>query len=199
MNLKSIFVPVLFVFSACSSTSIVSSWKDPNASVNPEQLNKVMVVALIKSEGMRRVAEDKMATFNKAFQVSYNEFSSKEIMDNEERCRAILKDQGFDGIITLRVTGAQKERTYVPSPAATGGGYWAYHGQYYPGFYQAGYYQEDMKYVIETHVFSLKQNKLLWAGITSTVSEGAIDEQTVADVMHEVRKQMVKDKFIPAM
>jgi hypothetical protein len=137
-----------------------------------------------------------MATFNKAFQVSYNEFSSKEIMDNEEKCRAILKDQGFDGIITLRVTDKKQERTYVPAAASSG--YWGYHAQYYTGFYEKGYYQEDTKYLIETHVFSLKQDKLLWAGITESFTTSVIDEGTVGDVMHEVRKQMIKDKFIPA-
>jgi hypothetical protein len=195
MKYNLLLIPTLLVLGACSSTSIVSSWKDPNAKINPEQLTKVMVVALIKNEGVRRIAEDKMATFNKAFQVSYNEFSSKEILDNEEKCRAILKDQGFDGIITMKVTDQKRERTYVPSAANSG--YWGYHAQYYTSYYEKGYYQEDTKYVIETHVFSLKQDKLLWAGITESFTTSVIDDETVGDVMHEVRKQMVKDKFIP--
>jgi len=196
MKSNLLLIPVFLLAISCSSTSIVSSWKDPKATVNPEQLTKVMVVALIKNEGVRRSAEDKMATFNKAFQVSYNEFSSKQIMDNEEKCRAILKDQGFDGIITLRVTDKKQERTYVP--AAANGGYWGYHAQYYNGFYERGYYQEDTKYLIETHVFSLKQDKLLWAGITESFTTSVIDDAMVGDVMREVRKQMIKDKFIPA-
>ncbi|MEJ0056611.1 MAG: hypothetical protein WDN75_13735 [Bacteroidota bacterium] len=196
MKFRSLLIPTLLLISSCSSTSIVSSWKDPNATVNPEQLTKVMVVALIKNEGVRRIAEDKMATFNKAFEVSYNLFTSKQVMDNEEKCRAILKDQGFDGIITLRVTDKTLERTYVP--AAASGGYWGYHAQYYSGYYDKGYYQEDTKYMIETHVFSLKQDKLLWAGITESFTTSVIDDETVGDVMREVRKQMIKDKFIPA-
>ncbi len=194
MKLKAIFLPALLLLAACSSTSIVSSWKDANSKIDPEHLNKVMVIALIKDETLRRVAEDKMATFNKAFQVSYNEFSSKEVMDNEDRCRTILKDQGFDGIITMRLADKQKERTYIPT--ASSQGYWGYHGQFYSGYYKTGYYQEDTKYIIETRVFSIKQDKLLWAGVTESLTTSVIDANTVSDVMNAVKKQMIKDKFI---
>lgn len=191
--MKKFLVFALLVAVGCSSTSIVSSWKDPSATVNPEKLSKVMVAALVKDEGTRRIAEDKMASFNKSFLVSYNEFSSKEVMDNEDKCRAILKDQGFDGIITMQLLDKEKSQNYVPGNYA--GGYWGFHRLYYPGYYRPGYYTEETKFIIETNVFSLKQNKLIWSGVTATVNPSTIDK-TVAEVLEQVHKRMIKDKFI---
>ena len=47
---------------SCNSTRITKTWKDPDASVSIEKLNKVLVVALLKDETSRRVAEDKMVS-----------------------------------------------------------------------------------------------------------------------------------------
>ncbi len=186
----------MFLFAACSNTSIVSSWKAPDATVTDGEFKKVMLAILVKDEATRRYSEDRMAAKNEAFYPSYNIFESKEIMDNQEYCKKALEAQGFDGIVTMQLVAVDQQQNYVPG-SYSGAGYWGYHGAYYSSYYSPGYYTTDTKYVIATNIFSLKDNKLLWSGVTSTVNPTSID-QTLEEITHEVRAQMVKDKLIVA-
>jgi hypothetical protein len=65
----------------------------------------------------------------------------------------------------------------------------------YPGYYTPGYYSVDHKYVISTNVFSLKEDKLLWSGVTSTLNPTSID-QTIEEISAKVKQQMIADKYL---
>ncbi len=56
-----LFAVVSTVISACNSTRIVNSWRDPETMVSFGKLNKVLITAFLKDEASRRVAEDRMA------------------------------------------------------------------------------------------------------------------------------------------
>lgn len=179
---------------ACSSTTIVSSWKSPDADANAESLKKVMVAVLVKDEATRRYTEGMIVKKNEALFPSYDLFTSKEIMEDTERCKQMLSAQGFDGVVTMQLLSIEESQNYVPGTYASGG-YWGYHGYFYPGYYSPGYYTTDSKYIISTNVFSLKENKLLWSGVTSTLNPTSIDK-TLAELSSVIHRQMVKDKFI---
>jgi len=66
---------------------------------------------------------------------------------------------------------------------------------YNPGYYLPGYYREDVKNWIEVDVFSLVRNQLLWSGVTESTNLSGVDK-TVTEVLDEVRRHMIKDKFI---
>jgi hypothetical protein len=198
MRIQWMLAVVYVLMAGCTTTHIVRSWRAPNVTVDSQRLQKVMVVALIKDEASRRIAEDKMASYHSAFRVSYNDFNSKEVMGDEKRWRVILKKQRFDGILTLRLVARENEQVYVPGnyvPGWTSGGYGAYHRTYYSGYYMPGYYRTDVKYWIEVTVFSLKRDRLLWSGVASTLNPSRLDK-TVGEVLDEVRKQMLKDGFL---
>lgn len=182
----------------CSSTQLVRTSRVPGASVDLAQLSKVIVVARAKDEGSRKVAEDKMASYHKSFRVSYSMFSHREIMGDENRFKENLKRQGYDGIVTIRFLGKGKETRYVQGiyiPGNYVGSGVAGNVSYNPGYYLPGYYLETVKNWIQVDVFSLRKSQLLWSGVTETINVSGI-EKTVAEVMDEVRKQMVRDKFI---
>lgn len=184
---------MVFLLSACSSTYIVNSWKAEGISADTEKLEKVMVMALLVDEPTRRTMEDLVAKKNDALHVSYNTFSSRVAMEDEDACKEILRKEGYDGILTFRLVDVNKEQVYEPGHFS--GGYWGYHNVFYPGFYEPGYFRENTKYIIETSVFSFGQNKLIWTGVTSTTNPSNV-EKTAKEVLNEVRKQMIKDGFI---
>ena len=182
----------------CSSTRVVRTSKLPGVSVDLAQLSKVIVVARTKEEASRKVAEDRMASYHKSFRVSYSEFSNREIMGDENRFKENLKRQGYDGILTIRFLGKGKETRYVQGTYIPGnyvGSGVAGNISYNPGYYLPGYYRETAKNWIQVDVFSLRKSQLLWSGVTETINVSGIDK-TVVEVMDEVRKQMIRDKFI---
>jgi hypothetical protein len=119
---------------------------------------------------------------------------------------SILDSEGYDGVITMRLVDTKKETNYVPGTNTSfyyggiygvmyGGYYGGWYDMYSPNYYDLGFYQESTYYIVETNVFSLKNNKLIWTGTTS--SSNVIDvSQTVDNIIIEVTKEMRKDGFM---
>ncbi len=189
-----IVIILFFLFSCGTQTVLVNSWKDPDASVNPDRLNKVMVAVLSQDEASRRKAEDEMADMNRAFIPSYRVFDSVEAAKDENKAKQILTEENFDGAIIIKLVRNEETERYTPGHYKRVA-YRTMHGIYFDNFYSPGYYVQDENYVLSTNVFSLVHDKLLWSGATSTINPLTI-EKTISEEMSEVRKQMIKDGFI---
>lgn len=199
------------LFSSCgSNTSIVNSWRDPKITVAQENFKKVLVVVLVKDEASRRVAENRIAANNPVFRTSYQYLNETTKTLTKEQKLKILQDENFDGVITMRLVSKEKETTYVPGTytgmyyggfdgmytGMYGYGFGNWYGMYSPSFYEPGYYQEATLYMVETNIFSLKENKLIWTGTTE--SQNVTDlGQTVDAIMQTVVKEMRKDGSLP--
>jgi hypothetical protein len=193
--MKPIYLLLFVLFLSCSGkTHMAKTWKEPNAKIVPGSYKKILIAAMIKDEDTRRMVEDRIVKTNPIFFPSYNVFTSREIMGNVEHCKKVLSEQEFDGIVAVQLVKTDVQEKFVPGTFDTGG-YWGYHNYYYPGFYQPGYFREDTSFLIETSVFSLRDNKLLFSGITATTNPKSV-EQTVDEVLKEVRREMVKQKIL---
>jgi hypothetical protein len=58
-----------------------------------------------------------------------------------------------------------------------------------------GYYTEDKNYFVETAVYSINPNKLLWTGTTKTVNPSNMSK-TIDDIAMIVTDKMKKDGFL---
>lgn len=190
-----LFLAVLsiMVLYSCSSTSIVSSWKDPSSTDNPDQWEKVLIAVQSTSDAARRVAEDDLAAMSEKFYPSYMIFPDKASIQNEDELKRKIENGGYDAIATLKLINKDRQTSYVPGSYT--GSYWGYHRGYWGGYYEPGYYREDTYYAIETHVFSLKEGKLVWSSITNTVNPSDI-KKTIQEVAVMTLKQMEKDGFV---
>lgn len=89
---KILFTLVFLSLLSCTSTKIVSSWCEPNKQITINNLNKVLVVALFKSETTAHNAEDQMVGYlnGKGIQ-SYNYFTAS--FDKKKRRSNSPKNQ----------------------------------------------------------------------------------------------------------
>lgn len=205
-----LFIAVLALAGCGSNTSIVNSWRDPNITVAQEHFKKVLVVALLKDEASRRTAENRIAASNPIFKTSYQYLNESTKHLTQEQKLKILQDENFDGVITMRLVSKEKETNYVPGTytgmyyggfdglyaGMYGYGFGNWYGMYSPYFYDPGYYQETISYMVETNVFSLKQNKLIWTGTTKSEYVNDLGS-TVDAIMEAVIKEMRKDGSLP--
>ena len=205
-----LIIAVLALSGCGSNTSIVNSWRDPKITVAQENFKKVLVVALVKDEASRRITENRIAASNEIFKTSYQYLNETTKNLTQEQKLKILQDENFDGVITLRLVSKEKETTYVPGTytgiyyggfdgmytGMYGYGFGNWYGMYSPNFYDPGYYQETTSYMVETNIFSLKENKLIWTGTTK--SDYVTDlGQTVDAIMQTVVQEMRKDGSLP--
>jgi hypothetical protein len=190
---------ILFILS-CSSTKITSSWREPNKEISLKKLNKVLVVALFQNETSRRKAEDQMVGYFYGKGVASYDYLDKNISEkNENAIQEKIKNDGFDGAVTMRLLDVDKEDVYSRSNISMYPLYYNTFSSYYYrnwGYYSSpGYYATTKTYTVETNVFSIKEDKIIWTGITKTTDPSGVDKMT-EEIGKAVFNEMVKEGFI---
>ncbi len=196
----SIAIIGFMVIASCTSTRIDSSWREPNKQIVINKLNKVLVVALLKNEASRRVAEDQMVAFLKGKGVvSYSYLDADFNKKNEREIREKIKEDGFDGAVTMSLVDVDKERNYTPGNISAFPEYYQTFSRYYSrnwSYYSnPGYYSTTKTYSVETNIYSIKEDKIIWSGLTKTTDPDRVDKMT-KEIAKVVYKKMIKEGFI---
>jgi hypothetical protein len=186
-------------FVACGpSTDIVKSWKEPGVSFTPTGSEKVLVIGLVKDETSRRIVEDNLVKRIKVSAVASYTILTEEMVKGakEDALEAHLKSGGFTHVLVSRLADVENETSYVPgTTTAHYGGYGRYYGYGASMYSTPGYYQQEKHYFVETAVYSIDPNKLLWTGTTETVNPSKMDK-TINEIADAVTYQMQKEGFI---
>jgi len=187
---------------ACATTTFQSTWRDPQA--RPLRLTgrKVVGLFLSKNPVRRRRAEDAMAREISARGAqgvpAYTVLSDEEIKD-QDTARGKLDRLGFSGVVVMRVVGSQTQYAVVEPAFWAGphyhrfwGGYW---GWGWGSVGEPGYLVADKIVSVETLVYSLEQDLLVWAGVSRTVDPARI-EDFISELAAAVSKQLEKDGLL---
>ena len=190
------------VVSACAANDFVSSWKAPDAQPLQLQGAKVAAVVMVNSEASRRVAEDKLAreiTARGGVGIPMYSIYPDTTPANESAARAALEKAGVLGVVVMRPVQVDKEVVSTPATYSTP----TYRG-YWDGYYGAGWgtpwgasvFGREVRFntivQIETLVYSLRQNKLVWGGQSKLTNPSSIDrtiERLAAAAVAELQKQ----------
>ena len=180
------------------STKITKSWKEPYAAYKKGESGKIMVMAMVIDAVSRRVIEDQIVKrVGATASQSYLLFSDDMLRTlPPEVFEDKLKRENFKYVLLMRLADVEEETSYVQGSTA---GYYGGYGRYYwygASYYSTpGYYATDKKYFVETTVFSVEPDKLLWSGTTKTVNPSKI-EKTVNDIGDVVADRMRRDGFL---
>ncbi|WP_310558425.1 hypothetical protein [Flavobacterium sp.] len=194
------FLFLLFFLSSCNSTQIVSSWTQRDKQINLNQLDKILVVAMFKSETSNRKAEDQMVGYLNGKGIpSYNYLKSNFNKENHEVIRSTIKNDGFDGVVTMRLIDVEQEKIYQQNNYNRyPNNYRDFNNYFYESsmsYYNPEYYITTKIYTIETNVYSIRENKIIWTALTETTDPKGVKKLT-EEVTKVIYNQMIKDKFI---
>jgi hypothetical protein len=174
----------LLLAGCAATTTFTSIWKAPDAKPLQFQAgDKVVAMVVAESTSLRRSGEanlaDELDKRGLKGIPAYTLLSDDEIKD-EAKAKAAIEASGAVGVIVLRPKGQEQKVTSTP---ATYYGPSYYGSSYYGGFWGGGYYDHgwggaydpgsirtDTYVSIETVIYDLRQNKLVWAGQTKTSS-----------------------------
>src|SRR4051794_35618737 len=111
-----LLISLLLVSNYASATKIKSSWKNPKATAESFQLKKVLVVALIKQDFTRKVAEDKAAGIinknGRAQATASYTFLTVDDLNDKEAVKKKIGEMGFDGVILMHSAGSKDQQKY---------------------------------------------------------------------------------------
>ncbi len=200
ITMAPVYLACIVLLSACATTRITSSWSEPDKKVSIQNLHKVLIVALFKTDVNRRKAEEQMAGYLEGKGVvSYNYLSQNFNTSNADAIRDKIKEDGFDGAVTMRLIDVDKEQVYNPGFITGYPSYYHNFGGYFYRNWQVyqtpGYYSTSKSFIIETNVFSIKEDKIIWTGLTETTNPDGVQKMT-EEVTQIVFKKMLKEGFI---
>jgi hypothetical protein len=187
----------LVLTSACATTTYNSTWKAPDA--QPVELSgqKVVAFVLTKNEASRRAAEDALAaaiTKGGAQGVPAYTLVAGNAAPDEAKAKAQVEAAGATGVVVMRPVDTSKE--VVATSTYMGPSYGPYWGGYY-GYGWGGAWgggvdvRTNTIVTVETLVYSLAQNKLVWAGQSNTTNPSKVDT-FVRELATAAQREMTK-------
>lgn len=184
----------------CSSTELVNSWVKPEGVAQP--FRKVVVAALLERDDLRRTMEDDLVAQIKARGADavpgYSLFPAG--TTDRELVKRTVEQTGADAVLVSGLVKIEKVTDvspgYVSGPPVYRGGYYGYYSTGWQTYYQPPtIYQYDVA-TLDTKLFDVKGNDLVWTATTRTV-DLSNPKAEIANLARIITNDLSKKKLIP--
>ena len=199
-TLRGMICGAALCLSACGSTTFTSTWKAPDAQRVDPVGKSIAALVIYGDKKRRRDAEVYLThelTIRGARAVAAYTLIGLDQPD-VDYARARFKEAGVEGVVIMRLVG-HDQRVIVDPGGFSGSAYGSF-GSYYSSYgvgvsYSTGSVQTDTVVTIETLIYSLNQDKLLWAGTSRTSNPEGL-QSLITEVADGVASQMVKQGLV---
>jgi hypothetical protein len=181
-------LPLLVLLAACSSSDgFTSSWRAPDAEPLKLRGAKVAAVVMVQDDTLRRRGEDALAaeiTARGAVGIPMYTLLGGGTPSNEAEARAACEKAGIAGIVVMKTTSVDREVEEKPVTYLE-----PIYRNYWDGYFDYGWGTSyapvqagttfDIKTTVsvETRVYSLRQNKLVWSAQGKTTNPKNIEAE----------------------
>ena len=184
----------VIALASCTSTRMTEAWVD--GSYTGGALESVLVVGLSDNVRRRGLFEEELTSrFNSrgvSATASITVAPDKEDLDKES-IKAKVRELGIKSVIVTRVLGVDKERYYVSGqpytpPYSHNRGFSGYYDRAYGAAYSPGYWAEYEIVSLETNLYDVATEKLIWSAASETM-----DPQAIEKVVQVLSQQIIDD------
>lgn len=183
-------------------TKLLSSWSDPSVPIISGK--KVLVVFIDSDLEKRKAIETEMAKYMKNAVLGYTLLAERSMLENNEATRFQLKRHAIDYIVALHFDGTvpqfDAKTTNVYKDQADFGSVAGMYG-YWDNGWKSAYQQQSITknnktiVQIETKVFDVPTEKMIWTSKSQTMNPQNADE-AVGGVIKANADAMRKDGLI---
>ena len=181
------------VLGACATAKFNATWVNPEAqALSFKAGDKLLAMVPIKNEGMRRIAEDSLARAISAR--GLQGVPSYTLVPTEltkEKARAAAEKVGAAGAVVMRVLAKDKVSVSQLSQSGSYTAIWTSDSGWSTP-YNPSDMRSDSVLVVETLIYDMHQEKLVWAGQSQTTNPTKVDGliQELADqTARQLRQQ----------
>ncbi len=182
-----------------ASTTFVSIWKNPEAGPIDVTTVKMATFVVSSDDTLRWGPEETLAAELRRRgmdAVAGYTVLPGELTKDQKKAKEFLKKAGITGAIMMRIVGYEKEThqqtvtttTYSQTYYST---FWGYWGQSWSTVYEIGSRKSPRRVAIETLIYSIEQDQLIWAAESETTDPKdvrAFAKQLVDAIGKEMRK-----------
>lgn len=186
----------------CSSPPIVaSSWSDP--SVTPRPYRNLLVFGIAANARVRNVYENTFVAALRRQGVKAragHRLLPAGGLGNVQAVKKAVAQSGADGVIVTHLVGARAQTVYIPAGTYVNpnlyGSLYPYYQRVYNYVTEPGYYANYPVLQLETNLYDVPRQKLLWSTRSETMDPGS-DKTTIKEVIASVTDGMAKAGYLP--
>lgn len=197
LQVTSTFLLTLTLVTA-ASTRFISTWKNPAIGLVDLDGKKFAAFVVSSDDTMRWGPEETLATEMRRRGIDcvagYTMLPG-ELARDQEKAKEFLANSGITGAVMMRVVSRETETYHSPGTAWYSAGYypsfWGYWNYGWSVVYTPGYTKSDTVVSIETLVYSVERDELIWAGMSETTNPKDV-RKFVKELIDAAGKQMRK-------
>ena len=191
----------LFILASCSKTKLTSTWMDETRVGQP--FNHILIIGIAEKEHNRRLFEEvftkQLKTAGVNSEVSYI-ILPKGIKISRDTVTAAIKGRNFDAVIVTHMVDIEKVMVYRQSMNyRTNRGYhndlYGYYPRVHSYVYEPGYYTQHDVVTLETNLYEISSEKLVWSAHSRTFSPDSA-QQVVDELVGLVIKDLAEKGLI---
>ncbi len=188
---------VTAVLTLSAAIKFTSTFKSMDAGGVNFAGKKVAALVISNDDSLRVAGEESLVRELNARgmqAVATYRIAPKEELRRPETARPWFEKAGVEGVVAVRPVSADTQETYSPGTwtSANYGTLWGYYGYGWSAVYIPGGVQRETKVVVESTIYSVPRNQLLWAAVTETTNPRDLRgfvEELVKRSVEEMQKQ----------
>jgi phage tail sheath protein FI len=193
MTLPAMLLAVAVVSAAPDFKSV---WRSQDASQVSFAGKKVAALLITQDDSLRMSGEEALVrelTARGLEAVATYRMAPKEELQSAERARRWFERANVEGVIALRPVSSEQRLAYNDSlwMSPSYNTFWGYYGYSYTSVVVIGAPARDTVITVESLIFSVPRNQLLWAAVSETRNPKTL-QKFVADLVKESVKQLQK-------
>ena len=194
VTLAAMVVAVTLLSAAPKFTSV---WRSPDAGSVSFAGKKVAALVIAQDDSLRVSGEEALVrelTARGLQSVATYRIAPKEELQSAERAKVWFEKANVDGVVAMRPVSKDKRTTYNPGTWVNPNysTLWGYYGYGWGNLYIPGSVDRDTIVIVETTIYSVPRNQLLWAAVSETKNPKTLQqfvEELVKESVKELHKQ----------
>ena len=134
---------------------------------------KVAALVISQDDSLRVSGEEALVrelTARGMQSVATYRIAPKEELQSGDRAKVWFEKANVEGVVAMRPVSSEKRTTYNPGTWTNPyySTFWGYYGYGWGSMYIPGSVERDTVVVVETTIYSVPRNQLLWAAVSET-------------------------------
>ena len=193
---------LVVAFTLADDIKFLSTWKSPDAANTTFVGKKVATLVIADDDGLRVSGEEALARELEARGISavatYRIVPKPELA-SAERAKPWFEKAAIEGVVAVRPISKDKVREYTPAVWTESyySSFWNYYSYGVGVSFSPGVDRVDTIIVVETLVFNMASNGLVWASVTETKNPKEL-QSFISDLARATIKEMQKQGLAKA-
>ena len=179
-----------------AAPKFTSAWKSPDAGSVNFAGKKVAALVIAQDDSLRVSGEEALVrelTARGLQSVATYRIAPKEELASADRAKGWFEKANVEGVVAMRPVSKDKRTTYNPGTWMNPyySTFWGYYGYGWGSMYIPGSIEQDTIVVVETTIYSVPRNQLVWAAVSETKNPKTL-QRFVEDLVKESVKELHK-------